>query len=236
MVVNCSYELLNSRLLYPYIFFNVCRKPWMQSVRNWKLTTPPLQLHLLSAIPYCTDSTGWPRLGAEAPPCMASWDTPFNGYCLSHSWDRAAWLNFLYMKRASQVVLVVKTPPPRAGDTGDVVSIPGLGRSSGGGHGNPPQYSCLENPKDRGTLRVHRVEKVGHNWSDLAHMYTLWEVTVTKMKKLKKKIWQFEEEIFMSDRIKSLARGKIILLNISVVLSMEQSAGEEPGMDKLRHV
>lgn len=56
------------------------------------------------------------------------------------------------------------------------------------------------------------------------------------MKKLKKKIWQFEEEIFMSDRIKSLARGKIILLNISVVLSMEQSAGEEPGMDKLRHV
>ena len=66
--------------------------------------------------------------------------------------------------RASQVVLVVKTPPPRAGDTGDVVSIPGLGRSSGGGHGNPPQYSCLENPKDRGTLRamVHRVEKVGY--------------------------------------------------------------------------
>lgn len=36
MVVNCSYELLNSRLLHPYIFFNVCRKPWRQSVRDCK--------------------------------------------------------------------------------------------------------------------------------------------------------------------------------------------------------
>lgn len=36
MVVNCSYELLNSRLLHPYIFFNVCRKLWRQSVRDWK--------------------------------------------------------------------------------------------------------------------------------------------------------------------------------------------------------
>jgi len=40
-------------------------------------------------------------------------------------------------------------------------SIPGLGRSPGGGHGNPLQYSCLENPMDRGALRaiVHRVAK-----------------------------------------------------------------------------
>ena len=36
-----------------------------------------------------------------------------------------------------------------AGDTRDADSIPGLERSSGGGHGNPLQYSCLENPKDR---------------------------------------------------------------------------------------
>ena len=40
-------------------------------------------------------------------------------------------------------------------------SIPGSGRSPGGGHGNPPQYSCLENPRDRGAWRasVHRVAK-----------------------------------------------------------------------------
>ena len=41
----------------------------------------------------------------------------------------------------------------------------------GGGHGNPLQYSCLENPMDRGAWQdtVHRVQRVGHNWSDLAH-------------------------------------------------------------------
>ena len=37
-----------------------------------------------------------------------------------------------------------------AGDAGDMGSIPGSGRSPGGGHGNPCQYSCLENPTDRG--------------------------------------------------------------------------------------
>ena len=41
----------------------------------------------------------------------------------------------------------VKNPPANAGDVG---SVPGLGRSPGGGHGNPLQYSCLENPMDRG--------------------------------------------------------------------------------------
>ena len=55
---------------------------------------------------------------------------------------------------------MVKNPPAMyAGHAGDVSSIPGLGRSPGGGHGNPLQYSCLENPMDRGALRatVHRV-------------------------------------------------------------------------------
>ena len=51
---------------------------------------------------------------------------------------------------ASQVVLVVKNLPANAGDVRDLGSIPGLGRSPGGGHGNPLQYSCLENPIDRG--------------------------------------------------------------------------------------
>ena len=50
-------------------------------------------------------------------------------------------------ERASQVALVVKNPPANAGDMG---LIPGLGRSPGGGHGNPLQYSCLENPMDKG--------------------------------------------------------------------------------------
>ena len=51
-----------------------------------------------------------------------------------------------------------------AGDTRDLGLIPGLGRSPGGGHGNPLQYSCLENPTDKGTRRatVHGVTK---NWT-----------------------------------------------------------------------
>ena len=48
---------------------------------------------------------------------------------------------------ASQAALVVR-------NLRDVGSIPGLGRSPGGGHGNPLQYSCLENPMDRGTWQT----------------------------------------------------------------------------------
>ena len=51
---------------------------------------------------------------------------------------------------AFQVALVVKTLPSRAGEVRVSGSIPGLGISSGGGHGNPLQYSCLKNPMDRG--------------------------------------------------------------------------------------
>ena len=59
------------------------------------------------------------------------------------------------------MVLVVKKPPANAGDIRDVGLIPGSGRCPGGGHGNPLQSSCLENPVDRGTwlLMVHRVAK-----------------------------------------------------------------------------
>ena len=59
---------------------------------------------------------------------------------------------YKYMKKtgASQVVLVVKNPPANSRDLRDVGSVPALGRSSGEGNGNPLQYSCLENPMDRG--------------------------------------------------------------------------------------
>ena len=53
---------------------------------------------------------------------------------------------------------MVKKPPANAGDVRDSGSIPGLGRSPGGGHGNPLQYSCLQNPMDRVAWQatVHR--------------------------------------------------------------------------------
>ena len=66
----------------------------------------------------------------------------------------------MYIK-ASQVLLVVKNLPANAGDIKDAGSVPGWGRFPGGGHGNQLQYSCLENPMDRGAWRaaIHRVAK-----------------------------------------------------------------------------
>ena len=66
---------------------------------------------------------------------------------------------------ASQVVLVVKNLPANAGDIRDVGLTPGSGRSPGGGHGNPLQYSCLENRMDRGAWRatVHGVAEVRYD-------------------------------------------------------------------------
>ena len=64
------------------------------------------------------------------------------------------------------MVLVVKNLSVNAGDVRDVGSVPGSGRSPGGRHGNPLQYSFLGNPMDRGAWRaaVHRVAK---SWTRL---------------------------------------------------------------------
>ena len=60
-----------------------------------------------------------------------------------------------------QAALVVKNLPANAGDVRDTGWIPRSGRPPGGGHGNPLQYFCLENPSDRGVWQptVHRVAK-----------------------------------------------------------------------------
>ena len=70
----------------------------------------------------------------------------------------------MYINGVSQVVLVVKNPPANAGDARDRGSIPGSGRSPGGGHGNPLQYSCLENPIDRGAWWA-TVQRVAQSWT-----------------------------------------------------------------------
>ena len=60
-----------------------------------------------------------------------------------------------------QVALLVKSPPARAGDTRDADLVLWSGRSPGEGNSNPLQYSCLENPMDRGAwwASVHRVSE-----------------------------------------------------------------------------
>ena len=61
----------------------------------------------------------------------------------------------------SQVALVVKNPSANAGDIRDADLTPELGRSAGGGHGNPLRYSCLKNTMDREVWQAtaHRVTK-----------------------------------------------------------------------------
>ena len=69
-----------------------------------------------------------------------------------------------------QVAQVVKNLPASVGDVRDTGLIPGLGRSPGGRHGNPLQYSCLVNPIDRGAwwIRVHRLTKSGTQLKQLS--------------------------------------------------------------------
>ena len=76
---------------------------------------------------------------------------------VAKSWTRLSDFTFFHFPSGSEV----KETHHNAGGTGDVGSIPGLGRSPGGGHGNPLQYSCLENPIDRGAwwATVHGVAK-----------------------------------------------------------------------------
>ena len=98
---------------------------------------------------------------------------------------------------APLVAQMVKNPPAtqestcNAGDTG---LIPGSGRSPGGGHGNLLQYSCLENPTDRGTWRaiVHRVTKSQTWLKRLNHHVYIYLQMYTK-----KKSWnnRYEPEI-----------------------------------------
>ena len=67
--------------------------------------------------------------------------------------------------------------PANAGDTGDMGSIPGLGRSPGEGNGNPLQYSCLENPMDGGAwATVYGIAKSQTWLSDFAFTFTFYRL------------------------------------------------------------
>ena len=74
---------------------------------------------------------------------------------------------------ASQAALEVKNLPANAGDRRDVGSTPGLGRPPGGGHGNPVQYSCLENPGMNDVLLCYKylpwTDEPGGLWSTGSH-------------------------------------------------------------------
>ena len=73
------------------------------------------------------------------------------------------------------MALVVKNLPANAGDVRGLSSIPGSGRSPGGAHGNPPQYSCLGKPLDRGAWQatVYNVTKSGAELKQMEVNYTI---------------------------------------------------------------
>ena len=81
-------------------------------------------------------------------------------YVLNHRCAIEEYYYYLF-PGASQVALVIKNPSTNAGDLREVSLIPESGRSPEGVHGNPLQYSSLENPADRGAWQaiVHRVAK-----------------------------------------------------------------------------
>ena len=89
-----------------------------------------------------------------------AWHAAVHGVTMS-SYDWAT----EQQQRASQVALAVKNPPANAGDIRDLGSILVLERFPGGGHGNPLQFSFLENPKDRGAWQatVHGLQRVRHD-------------------------------------------------------------------------
>ena len=104
-------------------------------------------------------------LSRERPQCQAV-------FC-SHSVSGVYFLFINYIHAclywAFQVALVIKNPPAEAGDLRDASSIPGSGRSLGGGHSSPLQYSCLENSMDTETwwASVYRVTKC---WTPLQQL------------------------------------------------------------------
>ena len=73
---------------------------------------------------------------------------------------------------------MVKNPPANAGDTGDTASVSGMAIFPGGGNGNQLQYSCLENPMDRGTwwATVHGVAESDTTEHAHIHKYNLLKI------------------------------------------------------------
>ena len=122
-----------------------------------------------------------------------------NENATSYSWLQTN-LIFLFLCKGYQEGFpggsVVKNPPTNAGDTGDLDSICRLRRSSGGGHGNPLQYSYLENPMDRGGWQgiVHRVAK--------SQTWLKWLSSLTKGAM---SFLRVEYELYLSNSLKCLA-------------------------------
>ena len=91
------------------------------------------------------------------------WSTVDLQFCVSFR-GTAKWFFLPFFFSPDSFGLVVKNLPANAGATGDSGSIPGLGRSPGGGNGIPLQHSCLGNPMERGAWRA-TAHEVAKSWT-----------------------------------------------------------------------
>ena len=117
-------------------------------------------------VPTLPLTIAWPRQVTFPP-----WGSSQRGIChkLSLGYLQLLDLVEIYLYPSPGMVVEVKNLPAKARDIRYAGSVPGFGRSSGGGYSNPLQYSCLENPMDRGAWRatVHRVTK---SWTQLKQL------------------------------------------------------------------
>ena len=111
---------------------------------------------------------------------------------------------------------MLKNPPANAADIRDAVLIPGSGRSPGGEYGNPLQYSCLENPVDRGAWRatVYGSQRGRHNSVNLRYAddTTLMAESEEELKSLLMKVKDESEKVGLKlniQKTKIMASGPI---------------------------
>ena len=114
---------------------------------------------------------------------------------------------------------VGKEPACNAGDAGDEYSITGSGRSPGGEHGNPLQYSCLENPMDRGawwaTVQGVTKSQTGLKWSSTRawKMSKAWEWVLASCEMVLKDEWDLSRKIAgkeQKEKYVQKRKGKVI--------------------------
>ena len=119
---------------------------------------------------YWGQTIKWKKSGTNTPNCISSWKITTQG----KEWFQLS----SEFRSASPVALVVKNLPAAAGDARDVGSIPGSGRCPGGGHGNPLEYSCLENPHGQRSLVGY--SPWGYKDSDPAQWLSTSTCTLTR--------------------------------------------------------
>ena len=135
------------------LYFNVCIgsaqvgrwAPWFGLAQLWQMVRKEhIYLLVSGMLPNCAWEPFWKRSRINTDIILF-----LREELIYHKFEIAPLTRTSRIWEASQVALVVKNQPANAGDMRDAGLISGLGRSPGEEHGNPLQYSCLENPKDR---------------------------------------------------------------------------------------